>query len=171
MSREITMKKIFVRSSRDEGAARTFSLTSDDTPESLRQRIKEGLNHKGRVKMYFPGAGSREIRDQDTLKDHFPNGAHGATINVDLESDVEDHQCDTPGDGLSNDLKIDDNLCNEKAVQYNYIVGINEEVRGRAIKATIVGNKAHGSAGQSNAVLTDLESLKVLVNAMMSRAQ
>lgn len=66
----------------------------------MRQRIGEHLKHEGRVKMFFPG---KKMDDQDKLLSHFPKGV---TINIDLESDSEDNEDDSSGDGLSNDVKI-----------------------------------------------------------------
>ncbi|KAI0487155.1 hypothetical protein F4859DRAFT_510937 [Xylaria cf. heliscus] len=85
----------------------TVRANRADTPASLRRMIKEGLSHEGRVKMYVPGSGvSREILDHDSLSDHFPHGLHGATINVNLESNSEDDENDTLGDEFRNDLQI-----------------------------------------------------------------
>ncbi|KAI0445316.1 hypothetical protein F4803DRAFT_508221 [Xylaria telfairii] len=179
------MTKLFVRS-RGGGPVRTFDLTAEDTVASMRQKIREILQHEGHVKMFFP---SKKIDDHEKLLSHFPKGV---TIDVDLEGDIEtgeganedpyeqpyeeadveayeeaDEEADeddTSGDGLINDLKIESNRVSVKADQINAIVGVTCTTRGRATKAHVVKNQAEGSSKQINAVLTDPKNFEILMN-------
>ncbi|KAI1756017.1 hypothetical protein F4782DRAFT_484523 [Xylaria castorea] len=150
--------KLFVRS---RAGVQAYTLCPEDTVASMRQKIGKDLDHEGPIKICFPGIG-KEIRDHDALLSHFPTGV---TVNVDLESDLDDDGNDTPGDGLSNDLKIGGNRAFKKALQSNLIFGVNQQARGRATKAYVVENEASESAKQSNAVLSGIESLRLFLNA------
>ncbi|KAI0452111.1 hypothetical protein F5B21DRAFT_484655 [Xylaria acuta] len=145
---------------RSHDGVKAYTLCPEDTVASMRQKIGEDLKHDGHVKIYFPGI-DKEIRDQDPLLSHFPNGV---TINADLESASEDDEHDdTPGDGLSNDVKIGGNK-SHKATQFNVITGINQEARGRATKAHVVDNEAKDFAKQFSGVVSSSD-LEIIMNA------
>ncbi|KAI0550018.1 hypothetical protein F4679DRAFT_544500 [Xylaria curta] len=165
------MKKLTVWHNKNGRTSQTMNISCENTTASLRQMIKEGLKHAGSVSMYFHDVGgNKEILDEDMFSEHFPNGLQGATIYVDLNSDPQERGSDKPENGLSNDVKIDDNLCNDEALQYNFAVGLDKLVEGRPTMVTIVKNQAGDYARQSNAVLSDKDSLQVLVNAMKPKA-
>ncbi|KAI1737520.1 hypothetical protein F4680DRAFT_206817 [Xylaria scruposa] len=143
---------------------RSYTLRPEDTVESMRQRIGKDLSLDSTIKICFPGM-NKEIRDQDSLLSHFPNGV---TVNVAVESDLENDSeneskndgKDTSGDGQRNDLDVVRNRAQKKARQSNLIIGVNQQARGRATKAHIAENEAVESSYQSNAILSSMENYR-----------
>ncbi|KAI0112382.1 hypothetical protein GGR51DRAFT_37984 [Nemania sp. FL0031] len=143
------------------GVDRTFALTSTDTVESIRNRIRKELQLPRNIKIYFPGRDPKP-GDQDVVLRHFPQG-----VTIDI-GDSEDDDQDTEDDGSKNDFTIEDNQADENATQFNGIVGMSETRKDRATRAIITKNRAEKLSFQSNAVL-DPESFKNLLEVVKLR--
>ncbi|KAF2969138.1 hypothetical protein GQX73_g4385 [Xylaria multiplex] len=140
-----------------------------ETVESLRKRVKDMFNHRGNVKMQFPGI-MGELNDTDIVQERIVArslNAAGATLTVELLSDTEDGEPMPLKSTAMNDLSLNENHATQAAKQDNFIAGMEDSRR--PTKAVVTRNKAEDNAIQRNGVLS-AEMFRAFLSAGQGRS-